>query len=277
VYWHTYCILAPAEKSIQEENMFEGLYNSASGLIAQAQLHELIANNIAKASVTGHKRQNAVCREYTKDFDQYMQAYPHLKDQVGGVKTTDPYTIFEQGRLKHTGNPLDIAIEGEGFFALNVDGQELYTRNGRFTFNKEGYLVTPEGYFVLGENGKLRVFENEDANPAIVRGVTIDASGDVSVLKDGKSERIGKLKIVDVEDPSQMQPLGYSLFKPKDEQTLVGEDFVLSQGYLEESNVNILDEMVSMITNMRLYETNQKILKNHSEVLARSVNEIGRV
>ncbi|MEW6534110.1 MAG: flagellar basal-body rod protein FlgF [Candidatus Auribacterota bacterium] len=257
--------------------MFEGLYNSASGLIAQAQLHELIANNIAKASVTGHKRQNAVCREYTKDFDQYMQAYPHLKDQVGGVKTTDPYTIFEQGRLKHTGNPLDIAIEGEGFFALNVDGQELYTRNGRFTFNKEGYLVTPEGYFVLGENGKLRVFENEDANPAIVRGVTIDASGDVSVLKDGKSERIGKLKIVDVEDPSQMQPLGYSLFKPKDGQTLVGEDFVLSQGYLEESNVNILDEMVSMITNMRLYETNQKILKNHSEVLARSVNEIGRV
>lgn len=256
--------------------MFEGLYNSASGLIAQSQIHEIIANNIAKANVAGHKRQAAVCIPFEQAFNSFVQSNPHLAGQTGGVKVSDIYTIYDQGRLKNTANPLDLAIEGEGFFCIDVDGKELYTRNGRFSVDHEGYIVTPDGHYVTGEQGKIKVLTKDGVNPAVTRTITVNTDGTVNVIQGKQSEQVGKLKIVIPENPDQLEPLGSSMFNIKGSRPEQAEDYIVNQGYLEESNVNIIDEMVSMISNMRIYETNQKIMKNYSDAVARSISEIGR-
>jgi len=260
--------------------MFEGLYNSASGMVTQAKIQEVIANNISKALVPGYKKLVAVNKTFNDELSANANDSKTERGKVGGVEIDGVYTIFDQGQLKNTDNPLDLAIDGEGFFVVKANGSEYYTRNGKFSINSEGKLVTPEGYSVMGEQGEIAIGKNGKLNSAIFSKIIINDDGGIVVqgnsLKD--SNKIGTLKIVKFEDNSGLKPIGSSLFEAGDKNKPQKADkFSVAQGYLEQSNVNILDEMVSMIINMRVYETNQKILKNMSDAFARGIGEIGRV
>ncbi|MCD6460885.1 flagellar hook-basal body protein [bacterium] len=259
--------------------MFEGLYNSASGMINQARIQEIISTNIAKAVVPGHKKIVGISKPFEDALKSKLNGDINSQ-QVGGVEFIDNYVVFEQGPLKLTGNPLNFAIEGKGFFTVEMNGKEYYTRNGSFTMNTNGELVTSEGYPVLDtEGGRINILNSFKGNPADVSKITLSSDGIIKIHSANLKENIeaGKLKIVDFDDLTKLEPMGSSLFNAGKAVPQETEEFSLSQGYLEQSNVNIIDEMVSMISNMRIYETNQKILKSISDSINRSTNELGRV
>lgn len=259
--------------------MFEGLYNTASGMVTQGKIQELISTNIAKAVVPGYKRLNAVVQPFERELNVSLKDARLNNAQVGGSLIDSYHTVFEQGNMKQTDNPLDFCIEGKGFFTVVANNKEYYTRNGRFSISEEGELVTPDGCIVAGENGPIKILNDDNANPAIISKLSVSETGDIFIHQGGKNagEKIGKLKIVDFEDPAKLSSLGQSLFSANGEKPQVLERPVVAQGYIEESNVNILDEMVSMMANMRIYETNQKMMSNMSNAFSRSINEIGRV
>jgi len=261
--------------------MFEGLYNSASGMVTQAKIQEVIANNISKALVPGYKKLVAVNKTFNDELNTNVNNSDTEQGKVGGVEIDDIYTIFSQGRLKLTNNPLDVAIEGDGFFVVKTNEQEYYTRNGKFSITSDGILVTSEGYPVMGEQGEIKIISSgSEVNPAIVRKIVINSDGSIVVQGDSLKDnsKIDTLKIVKFEDTASLEPIGSSLFMADNiTEPQKSDNFSVCQGYLEQSNVNILDEMVSMMMNMRLYETNQKILKNMSDAFNRGINEIGRV
>ncbi len=259
--------------------MFEGLYNSASGMVTQSKIQEVIANNIAKATVHGYKRQAAISTPFENELKDQMGASDEISNQTGGVDLEGVYTVFDQGRIKNTGNTLDLAIEGDGFFVVDLNGKEYYTRNGSFSVNNEGDLITSNGELVMGEGGKINVLDKNDLNPAFTRKISVSIDGIVSIMKsDGKENKeVGRLKIVSFKDLSEVKPVGQCLFTANSKKAEASEKFKISQGFLEESNVNILDEMVSMIANMRIYEANQRILRGMNDSLGKGIAEISRI
>jgi flagellar basal-body rod protein FlgF len=183
-----------------------------------------------------------------------------------GVHVDQVYTDFTQGDANKTGNPLDLALQGTGFFAIETPQGEQYTRNGEFTLNSQGYLTTKEGYKVLGQQGPIQVSGSS---------VLINEQGQIF---DGKNE-IDTLKLVDFKDYKLLQKTGDTLYKDlsgngDNMKKAVG---LVEQGYTEGSNVNSVKQMVEMITVLRSYEANQKIIKTHDELLDKAVNEIGRI
>ena len=270
--------------------MFEGLYNSATGMISQSVVQKVIATNIAKAVLPGYKKQTAVQSPFQDELAKHSE-------QVGGTKVKQIYTSFTQGSIKQTNNPLDIAVTGDGFFVVHTknssttrayeddviegtarteNSQYSYTRNGRLSISQDGVLVTLDGYPVMGENGEISI-RGGGEDLAGSHQVIIDKNGQVSIQQDNQSRVIDTLRVVDFKEYTKVTPIGNSLFDAGDQTPVAAENFSVEQGFIEQSNVSILDEMVSMISNMRLYESNQKALRSISESLQRSIAEIGRV
>ncbi|WP_427337929.1 flagellar hook-basal body protein [Caloranaerobacter sp. DY30410] len=195
--------------------------------------------------------------------------FPQL-DVIGtinsGVKTSRVFINFNQGNIIETGNDLDFALKGDGFFKV-YDGEKiLYTRDGSFSLNDKGELVTTEGYFVLGKYGSIIL---EGSN------FTINENGEI--IKDG--EVIDKLDIVDIKNKEFLRKKGYNLYKIEDnvEPEEVPFDGQVLRGYLEGSNVESIKEMVNMISVLRNYEASQKILKIQDELLGKVVSDIARI
>ncbi|SHH78581.1 flagellar basal-body rod protein FlgG [Caloranaerobacter azorensis DSM 13643] len=195
--------------------------------------------------------------------------FPQL-DVIGtissGVRTSRIFTNFNQGNIIETGNNLDFALKGDGFFKV-YDGEKiLYTRDGSFSLNDKGELVTKEGYFVLGKYGSI-VLEGNN--------FTINENGDI--IKDG--EVVDKLDIVDIKNREFLRKKGYNLYTMAD--NIEPEEISFSgqvlRGYLEGSNVESIKEMVNMISVLRNYEASQKILKIQDELLGRVVNDVARI
>ncbi|MGE5633131.1 MAG: flagellar hook-basal body protein [Caulobacteraceae bacterium] len=183
-----------------------------------------------------------------------------------GIRSSEVKTNFEQGQVYSTGNSFDLALRGKGFFCVETPEGERYTRDGEFTKDSQGYLVTSEGYKVLGENGYIMVEGKE---------MTVNEKGEV--YKD--DEMVGKLKIVDFNDYNALRKEGGGLIgiaEGVDEQPQIAAGDI-QQGFLESSNVNSVKEMVEMLTMLRSYEASQKVIKIHDELLGKSVNEIARV
>ncbi|MFZ5353343.1 MAG: flagellar hook-basal body protein [Bacillota bacterium] len=185
-----------------------------------------------------------------------------------GIHADEVVVNFQQGQLHPTDNPLDLAIQGNGFFTVETPNGERYTRNGEFTLNSEGYLVTKEGYMVLGENGYIRLES---------KSISINESGEV--LDNGAST--DKLKMVDFNDYKQLSKEGDGLFKMRVQEDLETNlkafEGKINQGFIEGSNVNSVKQMVEMITVLRSYEASQRLIRTHDEMLGKSVNDIGRV
>lgn len=256
--------------------MVRGLYTSAIGMMTQMQKMDVITNNIANADTTGFKKDSTVVQSFSEELTKRLDdpKYRLIKHNKGigdmslGVFVDQVTTDFSFGSFEQTGGTLDLAINGDGFFAIDfVDAQgnvvEKYTRDGSFTLNANGTLVTADGYPVVGENGAITISNGV---------INIDENGNVY----SNNEFVDKIKMVAFENNETLRKYGNNLYDRIDES--VETDFVgtVIQGRLETSNVNSVQEMVKMITASRVYEANQKMIQTHDSTLSRAVNDIAK-
>jgi len=217
--------------------MLSVLYSAAGGLDVAARSQEVLARNIANAGHQGYKRAT-------------LRFADELRQAGGSAALTAVEGIgFEQGQLLRTDSPLDMALEGDGFFTLqDANGGFLYTRKGSFTAGTDGRIVTPSGFAVLGTSGPI----------LLPPGGAITVQKDGSIMANG--ETIGRLRIAAFPDKSSLSRAGTSLFAEtgSTSRAMPAPDCSVRQGFLENSNVNILTEMVRMIENARTFEANQR-------------------
>ena len=238
--------------------MIKGIYISAASMSPRMFRQEVAANNLANINTVGFKRD----RIFLTTLVQADQALSQQETGIAGQIITD----YEEGPLNRTGNPLDLALMGDGFFTVDTPQGVRYTRNGHFALNIDGQLVTSEGFSVLGEDG-----------PVVIQGENVLIGEDGEITVDGKV--VDRLLITDFEKPYHLKKLGDSLFVPRSDGEAEGiaENVVMRQGFLEGSNVRAVEEMVRMITLYRNYESDQKAIQYQNEVLGKAVNEVGRV
>ena len=259
--------------------MFRTLSIAATGMQAQALNVDVISNNLANVNTSGFKKSRA-------DFQDLL--YETIRPpgavsaegiviptgiQLGmGTRPVATQKIFMQGDYQHTQNELDMAIEGAGFFQImQPNGEVAYTRAGSFKLDNQGRIVTSDGFLL----------EPELSIPSDSLAVSIGTDGTLSVLQAGQLEptEIGTLQLARFVNPAGLQSIGRSLFLPSassgDAITgVAGEDGLgtIAQGYLEMSNVSVVDEMVNMITAQRAYEVNSKAVQSADEMLQMANN-----
>ena len=244
-----------------------------AGLVPGAMIYELklatLANNLSNMQTIGFKADDVA--QLTALPDSETQAYTarmtgaRLPGSATALLPVGTYTDFSPGPSRSTGNPMDVYIDGKGFFAVETPGGTRYTRNGSFTVDAEENLVTQEGFKVLGEGGPIQI--NGTA-------VTVDADGNVTV--DG--DQVGKLKIVDFPDPRSLVKAGRNLFRSvAGAAETTPETVRLQQGAVEGANVDAVRIMTEMIEVLRGYETYQKTVQTLDSVESKAVNELGRV
>ncbi|HEV7369202.1 flagellar basal-body rod protein FlgG [Arenibaculum sp.] len=247
----------------------------ATGMLAQQLNVEVISNNIANMATTGFKRQRAEFQDLL--YQNQRRVGSTSSDagtivpsgiQVGvGVKAAAVYRIHEQGNLQVTDNPLDLAINGHGYFQVELpDGNTAYTRAGSFQMNAEGTIVTPDGYTVLPG---LVI-------PAEATAITVNASGEVLVKIDGQQEpqNVGQIQIATFANVAGLEAVGDNLLRdtPASGDAVVGNPGgpgfgSLRQGSLETSNVNIVSEITNLITAQRAYEMNSKVIRTTDDMM----------
>lgn len=231
--------------------MMPGLYSAATALDTAAQNQDVIANNLANVTMPGYRRQALAFEPFSSALSQASNPATTL-----GTQIAQTYTVFTPGPVQHTGNSLDLAIQGDGFLVVNGPSGPLYTRNGAFTLSPTGQIQTVSGYAVAGQDGPLTV-------PTDTRNITITGDGRVMV----NHSEVGRLQVADFANPNQLIPAGAAYFQaPAGVTPSTGKSTVL-QGYREGSNVQIAGEMAKMIMGLRQYEASQRVLKALSESL----------
>ncbi|NOY92591.1 MAG: flagellar basal-body rod protein FlgG [Deltaproteobacteria bacterium] len=256
--------------------MLKALNTAATGMIAMQTRIDVTANNMANVNTTGFRRQRAEFQDLLYQTDRRAGgqtvngATVPTGIQVGqGTRTVSTTFIHSEGALAQTGGPLDIAIEGQGFFQLTrPDGQIAYTRAGNFKRDDQGQLISVDGF----------PLEPSVTIPVDATNITISQDGLVSVTTPGQttSQEIGQIQLALFANPEGLEAIGRSLFMPTNasgEPLLDNPDNQglgsVSQGYLEGSNVEVVNEMIDLITSQRAYETNQKVIEAADEMLRR--------
>ena len=255
--------------------MDRSLFIAATGMEAQSINIDVIANNLANVNTTGFKKSRA-------DFQELM--YQSIKTagttssegtevptgiQVGlGVKPAAVQKIFQQGDFVSTGNSLDMVIEGKGFFQISIpDGETAYTRSGAFKLDSGGNIVTSDGY----------ALEPSITMPSNALEISVAPDGTVTVLQAGNTTpvEVGQIATAQFINPGGLKAMGKNLFLPTGSSGDVitgnpGSDGLglINQGFIELSNVNVVEEMVNMIVSQRAYELNSKVVKSADEMLA---------
>ncbi len=237
-----------------------GLYISAEGAQAQSRRLEVIANNIANVDTVGFKRDLAVMQSRYAEADQRGIASPgdgSLNDIGGGVQFHQTVTDFSPGPLRKTGNPTDVALQGDGFFVVEKGQDRMLTRAGNFRLTADGKLVTQQGYSVLGAgNVPINVSPSEgtwqiDASGSVVQGTTRQ-----------------ELEIVRPAALGNLVKSGENLFQTTaDVQPVAAGERNVSEGYLEMSTVQPTTEMTTLIETSRLVEANINVMKTHNEMI----------
>lgn len=279
--------------------MIRGLYTGASGMQAQQHRLDALANNLANVDVTGYKKDTSIHKAFPEMLirrfdDSGVHRFPlgsvdsaPIVGKLGtGVEYNESYTVFTQGSLKQTESPFDMALEKEGFFSVETNNGERYTRNGSFTLGKEGYLLTKDGYKVLGENGPIQIKSNnftidENGNIFQNRDFADDPERLVSMDENTweNTELVDTLKIVGFSGHGNrfIKKEGNSFWKATVDsgsaEIITGTDRPkVRQGFLEGSNVNSVTEMVNMIEVNRAYEANQKVITTQDGLLDKLIN-----
>lgn len=257
--------------------MVKGLYTAYTGMLNEQNRMDVITNNMANSATYGYKAEGATAQSFAdvyavkiKDASEYY-VNKRLGGMSMGAQIGETYTDFAQGSFKETGNTYDIALDGNGFFSISFTNKAgetstKYTRDGSFTVNTQGYLVTKDGDFVLGNgNNPIRI----DTNATI----TIDTLG--NVYQDGAV--VNRLAITDFTDYNYLEKYGENLYNLVDGGTAQASTARVRQGFIEASNVNIVTEMVNMIQITRAYETNQKVITTIDSTLDKAVNTVGKL
>lgn len=270
--------------------MIRGWYTAASGMNAQQKRLDAVSNNLANVDTTSYKRDITVSKNFPElllrrmnDDGVYKNAFGSadaapIIGKIGlGVELNELFTDFEQGSLKQTSSPSDMALEGSGFFVVETPYGERYTRNGNFTVGVEGFLLTKEGYPVLGENGRIFLQDME---------YTVNKNGEIFAKQlgdnDADSVLVDRLRIVMFENPRYITKQGSSLYmdSPVSGPAIPAEGAArptVTQGFIEASNVNVVNEMVRMIEINRAYEAGQKTIQSEESMVSRLWNEVVRI
>lgn len=278
--------------------MFKGFYTATTGMIAQQRRTEMLSNNIANASTPGYKADQSTVRAFPnmllsaieKNGKAHLQNgfNPMATQKIGtigtGVYMQETIPDYTQGQLVETGLTSDVALVDEYlpvrggddrtgglYFRLQTDGAEAYTRNGNFTVDSEGSLVTTGGNYVLSTTGE----------PIQV------TSDDYTITEDGRvlenNELIAQLDVAYVEDPDTLIKQDNGLYYTEDGNDLASayDDndvaFSMRQGYIEQSNVDAGATMTEMMSAYRSFEANQKMLQAYDRSMDKAVNELGKV
>jgi flagellar basal-body rod protein FlgG len=254
--------------------MSYGLYVAVSGHRCQERRLEILSNNLANVNTSGFKEDRPIFSGFYPKMNSTMLAGAGSQRSfmvVQKMNTSYPTfsgvkTDFSAGEMKHTGNPLDVAIRGSGFFTVNTPRGELYTRMGNFSLNDKSELVTHGGYLVKGKGKSIKI-EGTD--------ISIDRDGAITV--DG--EQADALKVIDFKDYSSLRKVGDNLFEnmggSRNEQK--AEECEVDHRCLEFSNINIVKEMIKMIDVHRICESYQKVIQSLDEIDSMATKEVGVV
>ncbi|MEA3435322.1 MAG: flagellar basal-body rod protein FlgG [Thermodesulfobacteriota bacterium] len=259
--------------------MIRSIWTAATGMQAQTLNIDVIANNLANVNTTGFKRSRADFQDLLYETLRPAGASSSEGTQVPvgiqlghGTRPAAVNKIFLQGDFQKTDNELDLAVEGDGFFQiLQLNGEIAYTRAGAFKLDSEGRIVTSDGFFI----------EPEITVPTDTVALSVGIDGTVSVVQAGETEatEIGTIELARFINPAGMHTIGRNLYVPTAASGDVvtgtaGEDGfgTIAQGYLEMSNVSVVDEMVNMITAQRAYEINSKTIQAADDMLQMANN-----
>jgi len=256
--------------------MIRSLWISKTGLDAQQTQLDVVANNLANVGTTGFKRSRVAfedllyqnVRQAGSNTSQQTQLPTGL--QIGtGVRPTATPRMFTQGNLQQSGNQLDLAINGQGFFQVQLpDGTTAYTRDGSLHTDSNGVLVTSSG-FSLSPSITI---------PPTAQAVTIGQDGTVTITVAGQAapQNVGQIQLANFVNPGGLEAKGQNLFvetaasgTPSTNAPGTNGTGLLNQGYLETSNVNVVEELVNMIQTQRAYEINSKAIQISDQMLAR--------
>lgn len=265
--------------------MIRGLYTSAWSMLANTRKLDVITNNMANVNTSAFKKDTVVFESFPSVLTKRINDSSSPSNPSGNIGTMqlssdvgELFTYYTQGTLSQTGNRLDFAIDDynngksaatPAFFTIGVMDQEggqlkeFYTKDGSFVLNSKNQLVTKDGNYVMGKKGPITL-----------------ATGDFSVNEKGEIMQNGvlvdTLKITQFSDSTKLRKYGDNLIENDGSEVMNFQGSVL-QRYAEQSNVNVVDEMVDMITVMRAYEANQKVLQAQDDTLQKAVNEVGAV
>jgi flagellar basal-body rod protein FlgF len=235
--------------------MIESLGTIVEAFSARVPHLDSVAHNLANVQTPGFKAEKG-----------YFRLKENAAAQSGTAYTAAARTDFSEGIIQRTGNPLDMAIQGKGFFTVETKDGVAYTRKGNFTINSANELITPEGNYVLGEGGRITLTGSK---------VQVSAGGDIRT----ESGIIGKLKVVDFDRTEALVKQGGCLFKnPENKAGLkTQDDSVVKSEHLENSNVQALKEMVGMIDIQRTVESYQKVIQTLGDLDRLSTNRLGKL
>lgn len=256
--------------------MIRGLYTSGWSMIASNKKMDVISNNLANVNTTGFKKDLVVFQSFPSVLAQRLNDTKSKLNPDGkigsmqlGNDVGEIFTYFNQGQLAKSDNSFDLSLNDapSAFFSVlvpdeNGDEVEMYTRDGSFTLNQDNELVTKDGFAVVGSNG-----------PIILKGESFSVGKDGTIIQGDQA--VGKLSIKEFINPQDLRKYGMNLYKAPEEAETQNFSGVVEQGYTEQSNVDIVREMVDMITVMRAYEANQKVLQTQDGTLEKAVNEVG--
>jgi len=235
------------------------LYQAAAAMNASQNWQDVISENLAAGSVPGFKGQ-----------DIAFSTIAAAEGQSGLLPIAQSATNFQQGQIRPTNVPTDVAIQGDGFFQVQLpSGQIAYTRDGEFQFNAQGQLVTKNGYLVLTDSGPIQIDLKQPMPISIASDGTVSQGGN----------RLGKLQITTFNNPQLLTQIGNSYFIANNPSLLPSpanlSNTQVRQGYLESGNVSSVTEMAHMISAMRQFEANQRVLQMHDDRMGRAITELG--
>ncbi len=275
--------------------MVKGLYTAYTGMINEQHRMDVLTNNLANANTNGYKKEGATAQSFSDQLALKIKDYtdaPFTARGLGiinpGVKIGEGYVDWSEGPMKETGNTFDLAINGRGFFgieyinkAINIERDEaeiqstMYTRDGNFTLNANGALVTQDGDFVLSADGA-----HIEIDPDLP--VTISTNGEISQ----NGAVVAAIGLFDFEAEvypdgrisyDTLEHYGENMYVTTDSSVALQPTGVIYAGFLEQSNVSVVDEMVNMIAVQRNYDTNQRMITTIDDTLDIAVNQLGRL
>lgn len=245
--------------------MVNGMLESSRGCLKEEIRMDIISNNLANATVIGFKKNRISFQQMldqaTLETVEAGELYGNQNPFLVSVKTD-----MSQGDIRSSGNALDVAIFGKGFFKINTPDGIRYTRKGNFSLDSEGNLINQDGHMVMGTGGAITLNGNE---------IVIDNQG--VILVDGAES--GQLDVVDFENYNGLVKEGKGLFRNSfnDPELAIETETSIKQGFVELSNVNVAEEMVNMIHSLRAFESYQKAIKVIDELNNRAINQVGRL
>lgn len=243
------------------------LYQAASALDATSRWQEVISENLASSPVPGYRKQEVSFMATSAGVRPGVDPSATSAPQQLAIPQARSSTSFMAGEMRFTGEKTHVAIDGKAFFEVQLpNGDTAYTRDGEFQLNSQGQLVTKQGYPVLSEGGPIMV-EIDRAEP-----LSIAPSGEISQGAETK----GKLKLTAFADESRLQQIGTGLFTAEDPaaQPTAAAGATVRQGWLEGSNASVVGEMANLLTAMRTYEANQRVIQLHDERMGKAISEL---